>query len=60
MRIRNFLTAVAVVVFFLSIMAADSESWTPFIMLVASWAYLALEGWRSGWLGNEPEWEEEE
>lgn len=50
MKIGRFLTAVAGVVFFLSMMAADSDSWVPMYTLLASGAWLAFAAWRSGLL----------
>ena len=48
--LRTYFTALMGVVFFLSIMAADSESWVPLYTLIASGAWLAFAAWRSGLL----------
>lgn len=47
----------AAIVFFVSLMAIDSDSWLPLILCVVSWVWLGIEAWRNGWLW-EPEDEE--
>ena len=48
--LRTYFTALMGVVFVLSIMAADSESWVPLYTLIASGAWLVFAAWRSGLL----------
>lgn len=56
--IKRIVQTVAMAVFFLSIMAADSDSWIPLLTLLASGAWLAFTAWLTGWF-HEPEEEEE-
>ena len=45
--------------FFLSLISVDSDSWWPFIVCVVSFLYLAWVAWRNG-LTYDPDWEDEE
>lgn len=57
-RVSKFTAAVAVL-FFLSLLSIDSESWMPLIMCVVCWIYLAAIAWKNGLL-YDPERDEAE
>ena len=46
--ILNTITAVMVLVFFLSVAAIDSESWLPFVTLFVSLGWIWLVAWANG------------
>ena len=46
--IINTITAVMVLVFFLSVAAIDSESWIPFVTLFVSLGWIWLVAWANG------------
>lgn len=48
MKGKIFYTAVGVL-FFLSLLSIDSDSWMPLIVCVVSWVYLACLAWKHGW-----------
>ena len=48
--IKRIVQTVALAVLFLSIMAADSESWLPMVALLVSGLYLSVVAWKSGLL----------
>lgn len=51
----DMFTAAVLVVCLLSMLALDSESWTPTIIFAASLAWLALYCWTHGWFGGDEE-----
>lgn len=55
-RVSKFTAAVAVL-FFLSLLSIDSDSWMPLITCVVCWIYLAAIAWKSG-LMYDPEQED--
>lgn len=57
-QISKFTAAVAVL-FFLSMLSIDSDSWMPLIVCVVCWIYLACVAWKSGLL-YDPEKEDAE
>lgn len=57
-QISKFTAAVAVM-FFLSLISIDSDSWMPLIICVVCWVYLACVAWKSGLL-YDPERDEVE
>lgn len=58
MKKKGFFTAAVALLFFLSLISIDSDSWTPLILCVASWIYLAVVAYRNG-LIYDPETDEE-
>jgi phosphatidylserine synthase len=52
------MSIVAAALFFVSMMALDSDSWVPLIVCVVSLIWLTAEAWRNGWM-YDPEDEEE-
>ena len=52
-KILNFMTGIAFVLFWLSLMSIDSPSWTPFMVCIGSWGWLMVAAWRNGWLYKE-------
>ena len=57
-RILNISTAIAMVLFWLSVLSIDSDTWLPIIVCVVCWIYLAWVAWRKGWL-YDPEMEDD-
>ena len=49
-KIESWISGIVFISFWLSLMSIDSESPAPFIVLVASWLYLAVLAWRKGWI----------
>lgn len=58
-KIRNIITAAFGVLFVLSLMAIDSDTWMPLIVCVVSWLVLAVAAYKNGWM-YEPERDEAE
>ena len=48
-KIGNIITAAAAVLFWLSLMAIDSDTWLPLIVCVASWLVLTVAAYKNGW-----------
>ena len=59
MKRASIFTAAVAVLFFLSLLSIDSESWMPLILCVVCWIYLACMAWKSGLL-YDPERDEAE
>lgn len=59
MKKISIFTAAVGVLFFLSLLSIDSESWMPLIVCVVCWVYLACVAWKSGLL-YDPDLEDEE
>lgn len=57
-QISKFTAAVAIL-FFLSLLSIDSDSWMPLIMCVVCWIYLACQAWKNEWF-YDPEREDVE
>lgn len=49
-KIKNWMTWAAAVMFWLSLISIDSDSWTPLILCMVSWMYLIYAAWRKGWM----------
>lgn len=49
MKRMSKVTAAVAVLFVLSLLSIDCESWMPFIVCAVSWIYLACVAWRDGW-----------
>lgn len=48
MKLRGLFNLVVGILFFLSLISIDSDSWMPLIVCVVSWVYLAFVAWRNG------------
>ena len=57
MNMKNILTAAVGILFFLSLISIDSDSWMPLIVCVVCWLVLAAVAWKNGLL-YEPEEDE--
>ena len=56
-KIKNIITVAAAVLFWISLMAIDSDTWLPFIVCVVSWLGLTVAAYKNGWF-YEPERDE--
>jgi hypothetical protein len=48
MKLKGLFNLVVGILFFLSLISIDSDSWMPLIVCVVSWVYLAFAAWRNG------------
>lgn len=48
MKLKGLFNLVVGILFFLSLISIDSDSWMPLIVCVVSWVYLAFVAWRNG------------
>lgn len=48
MKLKSAFNAVVGLLFFLSLISIDSDNWTPLIVCVVAWLYLAWVAWRNG------------
>lgn len=48
-KILNFATWLVFGLFWISLASIDSESWTPFLVLIGCWIWLAIAAWKKGW-----------
>ena len=48
MKLKSAFNAVVGLLFFLSLISIDSDSWMPLIVCVVTWLYLAWVAWRNG------------
>lgn len=53
--ILNFLTWIVFGLFWVSLVTIDCVSWTPFIVCMVCWIWLAVAAWRKGWYYKEDE-----
>ena len=50
MKNISWFTAAVAVLFLLSLLSIDSDSWRPLIVCVVCWIYLACIAWKNGLL----------
>ena len=48
-KILNFLTWIVFGLFWASLVTIDSVSWTPFIVFICCWIWLAIAAYKKGW-----------
>lgn len=48
MKLKGLFNLVVGILFFLSLISIDSDSWMPLIVCVVSLVYLAFVAWRNG------------
>ena len=49
MKRASIFTAAVGILFFLSLLSIDSESWMPLILCVVCWVHLAAMAWKNEW-----------